>query len=289
MAVDSMRCPACGAPVSMSFGRLYAVCEYCGTQVKQTLSESEARESSNDKSFIDAISAAIHSIEGKDYAGAIKYADKAEDIKASDPAPSRVKFIAYLPTDFKKAASQYRIAVSRRAEKDSVAMSDEQFMAVLGVFCRNYLEDRDKDIRRMVTTMGRIGPQDIENVRVYEFRKRGEDYETIPELKQAMEATAEQCLSECESSMSNAGRMDGSGWKDLMDARTRCLYRLATILFVNKALASRSAECISKYDRAINQKWEPLVKSSSMGADKRDLKNFRAESSAIFNWVSRYN
>ena len=271
----------------MSFGQAFAVCEYCGTQVKQILTEGEINKVAKDKGFVDAITAAVHCIESKDYKKAISLADKAEEMDASDPAPAMIRFIAYLPTDFKKAASNYKIAGSLGRAKESAALTNDQFMLALGILCRNYLDDRDMDIRRTVTTMGRIGPQDIENIRVYEYRKRGEDYETIPELKEAMVRTAEDCLKECEDSMPSIGQMDQVGWKKLMDARRNTLYRTVTILFMDRSLASRSESCIRKYDTAISMKWESMARSIP-DIDKRALKNYRIEADACMNWVSRY-
>ena len=62
MPVESMKCPACGAPVSMSRGKRFSVCDFCGTQVKEQLSEAEFKNVEKNNEFSESIKAALLAI-----------------------------------------------------------------------------------------------------------------------------------------------------------------------------------------------------------------------------------
>ncbi len=266
-------------------GRTRGVCEYCGMAVKEELTEAESSSNAKNREFLDAIDTAVHCISTADYSSAIKYAKKAEDLLSNDPAPHMVLFVSYLDSDFKKARSANSIANSMRGQKESIAITDSQYQNMMAMFANNYLEERVKDLRRSFQAIRKMGPDDIENIRSYEHRKRLEDYYGIPELKETMENVAEQCIGHCESELRLTGQADPTSWESIRKAHDRNLFLVVSSVFLDPGLAPRGISYAERYDGAINLKWEPMAKNGQIDADKARLKMFRSESRACLDWL----
>ena len=286
MAVTSIICPQCGAPAQMPPGKRICYCEFCGGQIREELSDVGIANLEKEKNFADTISASLHCIASKDYEGAINYADKAQDIIANDPAPQYIKFIAYLPSDFRKATAAHKIAESMRGERESVAMSDEQYMNAIVTFANNYIDDRERDFKRMFATLRKMTRDDLQNVRTYENNKRLSDYYTIPELKEGFQTAASEILKESEESMRVTDQLDQSNWNAIKDVQSNHLFKVAGTIVVDTSLSPRALEYMKKYGHALDMKWEKALKKDIAGGSKDDVRNYRGECAMFVSWLN---
>jgi hypothetical protein len=282
MPVESMKCPACGAPVEMARGKLFTMCDFCGTQVKQQLSETEFKSVEKNSEFASVISAAVHCIYSDDYDGAITYADRAATMLPGDPAPSQIKFIAYLDSDFKKAVAQYKIATDMRSREESVALTDEQYRAALAAFVANYLAEKDQDLKRMFSNMRSVSASDIENVRAYEYRKKIEDFKSIPDLDEAIAFEADACMTECEQAISGIG----DDQEKLSELRKNNFFKVVSAVFIDPSLSDRAKACLTNYDNVAKKKSGGGL--FGRGGSKVDTKQYHAESEVCLVWLRKY-
>ena len=281
----SLICPSCGAPVMMPFGKRMCICEYCGSPVKEELSEAEIVSVEKNKEFVDAIKAAIHCISTRDYETAREYADKAAELLHDDPAPLMIKYVSWLEADYRKATSFLAIANSKRSAGESVAISNDEYNALLSMYVMNYLTEKEADLKRMFASMRKVKPADIQNVRQYEHLKRIGLYVSDPELKDALMKTSEEFLSECESKLPSSYQLGPSEWSSLVDIRDNYLFKLSAVLFISGTYSQRCNQFLTKYSNAVNQKWESAFKSGAVSGDKDAIRNYRAEADSLIAWA----
>lgn len=267
----------------MPYGKSMCFCDYCGGQVKLMMSEAEVARDEKRQGFVDAIKASIHCIRSKDYKTALEYADKASELAKNDPAPMLIRYVCWLESDFKKAASFRSIAESMRAEKESVALSDDEYKVLLGAYVRNYISERDSDLKRMFMTLKKVKPADIQNVNNYEHLKRLNQYFTDDNLKEAFTITASQCLDEYEGALNQANQLDQESWNALQRIRNEDLFKAAGVLFIDPSLKQHVVQYFQKYNTAINQKWEAAFKKGVSG-DKSTVKVYRDEADSLLSW-----
>jgi len=284
MAMVSLICPSCGAPVMMPFGKRVCICEYCGAPVKEEMSEAEIAGVQKNEEFVDAIKAAMHCICTRDYETAREYADKAAALLHDDPAPVMIKYISWLNADYRKATSFLTIANSKR-DSGSVAISDDEYKGLLVTYADNYLVEKDQDLKRMFSTNRRLKPVDIQNVRQYENLKRIGLYASDPELKTAFKERCEGLLGECESKLAVSNSLSQSEWDILTDVRNNYLFKAAATLFVDAAFSKRCVDLFTKYNNALNQKWENVFKHGQVSGDKDQVRNYRGEAETLISWA----
>ena len=288
MSMISLKCPSCGAPVELGFGKTRGYCEYCGMMVKEEMSEAEAARSERNGEFLEAVKASMSCIESNDYESAIKYADKAMESLSTDPAPSLIKFVAYLDSDLKKARSAYSVGHNLLDQRQSVAMDDDQYRSVLNAFVRNYLAARAKDINRSFLALRKMGPDDLQNIRNYEYRKKIEDYLGFPEVKEAMCQAASDCIDECEGNLKLSGSLDAGSWTSLKGARDRDVFRVLSTVFIDPTVAPRVTNYVQRYVDGMGLKWESMAKSGQINASKDQIKTYRYESEVCLKWLRKY-
>ncbi|MBP5685862.1 MAG: hypothetical protein J6W72_05500 [Candidatus Methanomethylophilaceae archaeon] len=284
MSVDSIRCPACGAPARIAPGRVSGVCEYCGTQIKQMLSDAEYNHMAKNSEFTEAVSAAIQCIRNRDYKTAIEYADKAAQLVHDDPAPLHLKYISMLPTDYRKAVSFHNIALSLEGKKEET-ISESDYKELLVVFAYNYFSDREADLKRMFATMRRVGSEDINNVRRYEYNKRMSDYFTDSELKTAFDSAASEEFDAFEQKVGRITQMDNANWTAIKELRDKGLFRIGAVVMAEPSLSGRASQCIKKYQNVLDYKWESTFRNGSVDGSKDQVKGYRYECDAISNWL----
>ena len=285
MSVDSIRCPACGAPAKMAYGKMTTFCEYCGTQIKARLTDAEFNHMEKNSQFTDAISAAIQCIRNRDYKTAMEFAEKAAQLAHDDPAPMFIKYVSSLSTDFRKAVSFRNIAITLKGSKGDESISEDAYKELLEAFACNYFSDREADLKRMFSTMRKVKPEDINNVRRYEYNKRMSDYFTDSELKTAFESAASKELDSFDSRVGRITQMDGANWNALKELRDKGLFRLGGVVMANPSYSGRVMQSIKKYESVLNYKWESVFKQGSVDGSKDQIKSYRYECSAMTDWL----
>jgi len=283
MATVAMKCPSCGAPVQMPFGKRFCFCEFCGGQVKEQLSDEEFKHVVKNKDFVESIKSAIQCIVNGDYDTAIEYADKAAAINNNDPAPTMIKYVATLNLDIKKASSFRNIASSMRAQSESEAIPEAEYPMLLSTFANNYFKDRSEDINRMFINLKRIKASDIDNVRVYERSKIQRYYEDS-ELKDAFNNTINNLLDDFEKDLPSSQQMTAENWNSLENFHRNRLFMIAGMVFANPAIAPRAKAVVMKYSNALNMKWESAFKSGVPGS-KDQVREYRTECSSFLSWL----
>ncbi|MBR4244278.1 MAG: hypothetical protein IKQ14_02655 [Candidatus Methanomethylophilaceae archaeon] len=284
MSLDSLRCPACGAPARMAPGQMIAVCEYCGTPIKQRLSDAELNHMAKSSEFTEAIAAAIQCIRNRDYKTAIEYAEKAIQLVHDDPAPLHIKYISMLATDYRKAVSFHNIALGLEGKKGE-SMSESTYKELLQVFAYNYFSDREADLKRMFATMKKVSAEDINNVRRYEYNKRMSDYFTDSELKTAFDSAATQEFDAFEQKVGRITQMDNANWSAVKDVRDKGLFRIGAVVMADPSYSGRASACVKKYQSVLNYKWESTFKNGSVEGSKDQIKRYRYECDSISNWI----
>lgn len=285
MAVISLTCPRCGAPVQMPYGRNMCYCEFCGSPVEKEMSDSEFSAMSKNKEFYDAVRAAIHCVNNKDYATALEFADKAAALNDTDPAPFMIKYVCYLDKDYKKATSFVGIGRSMHKAKASEALSEDDYRSLLYAYVRNYLSDRDEDLKRMYKTYKKVKPDDIHNVRQYEKLKRISSFFTDPELKDAFMDECESFLAECKNKVDAIPTgTTQSNWDALCEIRNDRLFLAAGTLFVDPKFAAPATEFVNKYRTILYQKWETPLKKGEVSSSKDQLNLYRYEADSLLSW-----
>ena len=285
MPVDLIYCPACGAPARIPVGKRVTVCEYCGSQIKEQVSDTELKYMEEGNKFSDAITAAIHCIRSRDYKTATEYADKAANMAHNDPAPFMVKYVSALPGDYRKASSFYNISKDMRAQKPSAALSEDGYRELLEVYASNYFYDRSEDIRRMFITIRRIDPDDINNVRKYEYNKRISDYEQDPELMEAFRTAAAREMEAYEKDVPSTGYLDNGTWTTVKKFRDTNMFRIGGIVVADPSQSGRALQCMQKYGSVLDQKWESVFKSGNVDGTKDQVRQYRSECDAMSRWL----
>ena len=280
--MKSLICPQCGAPAQLGFGRVQTFCEYCGCQIRDQLTEAESATVGKNKEFVDAVEAAINCIQSNDYQTAMKYADKAENLISSDPAPLLIKYIANLNTDFNKSESFHSIANNMMSQNPSIILDDDKYKALLATFFMNYMSDRDVDFKRVFANTRKVKPDDIKNVMRYEDTKRTRYFVTHQELNQAMKQVANQTLADSSKNMNFSGQLDQANWTGLQEYRNKYLFKAISIAILDPSLAPQAAEATKKYSDALDMKWESAFKNGVSGS-KDEVKTYRNEAEVILN------
>jgi len=284
MAIITLKCPSCGAPIQMPAGRNMCYCEFCGAPVEKEMSSSEYSSMKKGNEFTDAVRAAVQCIRNKDYITALEYADKASDLDSTDPAPLLVKYVALLDKDFKKASSF--AAIARSMPKASVALPKEDYTELLRTYVSNYLSERDRDFKRVYVTYRKVKPADIENVRLYEIRKRIEPYFTDPELKEAFMSGCSEFLEECRKDVESIrGGMTQSNWDAVSDIRNERLFFAAGTVFVDPSFAKLASQFLDAYKTILGQKWEKSFKGGEVSGSKDQVNTYRYEADSLLSWM----
>ena len=275
----SMYCPACGAPVQIPFGRITTNCEYCGAQVRDQVTDAESNIIGKNRDFVEAVEAAITCIRNNDYSTALTYAEKAESELPSDPAPSLIRFVCNLDTNFNKSKAALSIMEDRMANGGSVAIDEDRISQVIGYHFMNYAGLREQDLIRMFTNIKRVTGPDINNLFVYEYNKRISDYVTIPRVVDAMKVASDALISEGES-VTFSDNTDQSNWNRIKEFRKTQLYRVSIGYMLNKDNGPRAKDVVSRYSRAVDLKWEPSFKRGVDGS-KDEVREYRREADAL--------
>ena len=281
--MKSLICPQCGAPAQLGFGRVQTFCEYCGCQIRDQLTEAESSTLGKNKEFVDAVEAAIHCIQSNDYETAMKYAEKAENLIPSDPAPLMIKYIANLNTDFNKSESFHNIANDMLSKSGSIIIDDDKYKALLATFFLNYMKDRDVDFKRVFANTKKVRPDDIKNIMRYENTKRTRYFVTHQELSNAMKKTASDMLAESLNNLDVSGQMNQSTWSKLEDYRNNYLFKSISIAILDPSQAPKAAEVTKKYYDALEMKWESAFKKDGVNGSKDQVRNYRSEAEVVLN------
>ena len=285
MSMTSMICPSCGAPVTVPFGRSYALCEYCGSQVKVQLTEAEARVTQKTKEFIDNIRASMHCIVSGDFSTAMDYAEKAAALIPADPAPAMIKYVSSLREDFRKAQSFYSIASNLRKESESIAFTEEDYESMLEAFAGYYLSERDGDFNRVFMNNKKAKAGDIQVIRQYQFTKNLSDYYTHPELKKAFIKKANKDLDESIASVNGINQVNQTNWDNLLSIRNGPFLRSMSVVLVDPSLAPKASDFVNKYYSALDMKWESGFKKEISNGSKDQIKQYRSEAEACKAWL----
>jgi hypothetical protein len=286
MAIISLTCPGCGAPVMMPFGKHMCYCEYCGSPVQREMSDSEYSAMKKNSEFFESIRAAVHCIRNKDYNTAVDFADKASKLDETDPAPFLIKYVSYLDKDFKKASSYMTIARSMMQVKKSESLPEEEYRALLYAYVCNYLSDRDGDFKRMYITFRKVKPADIQNVRQYENLKRIGSFFSDPELKEAFMNACSDYIAESQKEVDKVqGGITQSNWDAVTDMRNNRLFLVAGTVFVDAKFVAPATQFINRYRDILNQKWEAAMKKNEVSGSKDQVNTYRYEADSLLSWM----
>jgi len=269
----------------VAYGNVFCVCSYCGTQVRAELTEFEANAVAKLKGYRDAITAAIHCIGNKDYKSAQEYADKAAEMVQDDSAPMLIKYVAFLDSDSRKAASFLSMAQGLKGKSANPALSDEDYRGILCLYVQNYLSDREADIKRMFANMKKVKPADLNNVLQYENLKRMRQFFSDPELKDAFIVSTKELVDDCNKDNSLSGQMNQSTWDAIEDAHDNRVFKVASTVFVDPSIAPSATQYLSKYSKALDQKWEVAIKRGEVSGSKDQIRDYRAESDSLIAWM----
>ncbi len=280
MSLTVLRCPSCGATVQMPPGKTECFCEYCGNPVRFQRTEVDEK----DSEFISTVNAAVVSIRHGDYKTAMDFADKASAIHPGMPAPQIIKSICYMPKDFKKAKPLFDIGKSMWEKNGTIALTDSLYEDILSSFVMNYIEDRDADFKRMIETIRGSGVSDIENVRVFECRRRLDDYYTIPDIKDAFLKISFECMGHMEDDVRFSGQITSENWGQIRRFYKECMYRTVGLVVINPELSSRSYRMVDGFVRNLDLKWGPAFKDGIDGS-KDELKIYARYSEPILKWL----
>ncbi len=283
--MKTLSCPTCGAPVQLAFGRVQTFCEYCGCQIRDQLSEAESATVGKNRDFVESIDAGINCIKSNDYESALKYADKAESFLPSDPAPSMIRFVCYLNNDFNKSQASYSIVQDQLSRGGSVAISQERFKDILAMYFMNYIDDREKDFKRMFASFKKVKYDDIRNVASYENTKRIRYFTTNSELTESMKETSSSFLSEVEKT-GFSGSMDQANWNAITQFREGSLFKMIGASLLNAESKPKAADLVSRYSQALDMKWESAFKQGVSGS-KDMVKSYRNEAEVILYYLKK--
>jgi len=200
------------------------------------------------------------------------------------PAPDLIKGISYLPKDFKKAKSSMDLGKSLWADNGSIVMTDALYDEIITSFVLNYLDEKDTDLKRMIETIKGSGASDIENVRSFEYRRRLDDYYTIPDLKDAFIRVSDECMGRMEKEFRFSGQMTVENWAAICRFYKECLYRTVSLVFVNPELRERSLKMIAGFCRDLDMKWSSAFKDGIDGS-KDELKKYSKCSEPVLKWL----
>ena len=145
--------------------------------------------------------------------------------------------------------------------------------------------DREADLKRMFATMRRVGSEDINNVRRYEYNKRMSDYFTDSELKAAFDSAASEEFDSFEQKVGRITQMDNANWTAIKELRDKGLFRIGAVVMAEPSLSGRASQCIKKYQNVLDYKWESTFKNGSVNGSKDQVKGYRYECDAISNWL----
>ena len=214
---------------------------------------------------------------------AMKYAEKAENLIPSDPAPLMIKYIANLNTDFNKSESFHNIANDMLSKSGSIIIDDDKYKALLATFFLNYMKDRDVDFKRVFANTKKVRPDDIKNIMRYENTKRTRYFVTHQELSNAMKKTASDMLAESSNNLDVSGQMNQSTWSKLEDYRNNYLFKSISIAILDPSQAPKAAEVTKKYHDALEMKWESAFKKDGVNGSKDQVRNYRSEAEVVLN------
>jgi len=284
MSLVVLRCPSCGATVQLSLGKNEGFCEYCGNPVRRQRTEAESFSDSRDREYTTIVNAAVAYIRHGEYKMAIEFADKAAAIRPGLPAPDMIRGVAHLPKDFKKARSSLEIGKALWSDNGSVVMTDELYDELITSFVLNYLDEKDKDLKRMIETIRGTEASDIENVRSFECRRKLDDYYTIPDLKDVFIRVSVECMDKMENDFRFSGQMTADNWAMINRFIKEGLYRTVSVVFVNPELKGRSMKLVGDFYSNLDMKWSSAFKNGVNGS-KDELKLYSKYSEPVMKWL----